>query len=85
MEERFKKMAEEKCNELDNKTPLMIDGDFKEHLAQFYWDWFIADMSDDYFHRTLPEHDALEKKMKAYIKDKTGLDDDLTKKVYQLL
>jgi hypothetical protein len=60
MEERFVQAGVELASELREKNP---DHQFREDLAEYMakvqWRWFLADMSDDYFGRTLPEQRAI--------------------------
>jgi hypothetical protein len=64
MEERFVDLGKDLACEMRELNPgITFPGDLDASMAEIRWDWFIADMSDDYFGRTLPEQAAIKRRV----------------------
>jgi hypothetical protein len=79
MEQRFIDNATEEADDVAKRAGINIADirdEFIEQLAEFRWDMFIADCSDDYFGRTLPEQSAARKQFARYLVELGASEDD---------
>jgi hypothetical protein len=69
MEERFIEIGKEEANTLRYLNPgHTFREDLDNYMAEVRWNWFIADMSDDYS-RTRAEQRAIRDRVRAELGD----------------